>query len=318
MIHACFLNAEKLDFNQDLDFSALASLVAYSAFPSSRPEEILERATGQEVLLTKELPLGRSLIEGLPDSVRLICEAGTGYNNIDIVAARERGILVCNVPEYSTEAVAQLAITFILNLSISLPRQLHMLNARNFDNFTKAVQVPLAELRGKTLGLIGFGAIAQQTARIAQALGMEILVHTRTPKPELHAGVAFLSLEEVLRGSDYLSLHCPLSAETKHLINRERLSLMKPSAFLINTSRGGLVHEADLIEALQQGVIAGAGLDVQDPEPPEPDNPLFWMENVLLTPHIGWRRRETRQRLLDKVEQAVAAYLEGRPINIVN
>ena len=222
------------------------------------------------------------------------------------------------MPEYSTEAVAQLAITFILNLSISLPRQLQMLHGQNFDNFTKAVQVPLAELRGKTLGVIGFGAIAQQTARIAQVLGMEILVHTRTPRPEAHPGIGFESLDNVLRTSDYLTLHCPLNGDTRHLINRERLGLMKPTAFLINTSRGGLVLEADLIEALQNCVIAGAGLDVQDPEPPEPDNPLFRMENVLLTPHIGWRRRETRQRLVGKVVETIAAYLQGDPIHGVN
>ncbi|WP_005033884.1 NAD(P)-dependent oxidoreductase [Holophaga foetida] len=318
MIQACFLNAEKLDFHQDLDFSALASLVDYTSFSSSRPDQILERAAGQEVLICKELPLGKALIEGLSDSVKLICEAGTGYNNIDIAAARQRGILVCNVPEYSTEAVAQLAITFILNLSISLPRQLQMLHGQNFDNFTKAVQVPLAELRGKTLGVIGFGAIAQQTARIAQVLGMEILVHTRTPRPEAHPGIGFESLDNVLRTSDYLTLHCPLNGDTRHLINRERLLMMKPTAFLINTSRGGLVLEADLIEALQNCVIAGAGLDVQDPEPPEPDNPLFRMENVLLTPHIGWRRRETRQRLVGKVVETIAAYLQGDPIHGVN
>jgi len=318
MIHARFLNAEKLDYHRDLDFSALTGLVAYSSFPSSRPDEILERVAGQEVLICKELPLGRDLIEGFPDSVKLICEAGTGYNNIDIAAARQRGIAVCNVPEYSTEAVAQLAITFILNLSISLPRQLRMLQGQDFSNFTGPVQVPLAELQGKALGVVGFGAIAQATARIAQALGMRILVHTRTPRSEAHPGVTFLGLDEVLGASDYLSLHCPLNEATRHLIHRESLARMKSSAFLINTSRGALIREADLIEALEKGIIAGAGLDVQDPEPPDPGNPLFQLENVLITPHIGWRRRESRQRLVGKVAETIAAFLRGGPLPVVN
>jgi len=240
------------------------------------------------------------------------------YNNIDIAAARQRGITVCNVPEYSTEAVAQLAITFILNLSISLPRQLRMLQGQDFSNFTGPVQVPLAELQGKALGVVGFGAIAQATARIAQALGMRILVHTRTPRSEAHPGVTFLGLDEVLGASDYLSLHCPLNEATRHLIHRESLARMKSSAFLINTSRGALIREADLIEALEKGIIAGAGLDVQDPEPPDPGNPLFQLENVLITPHIGWRRRESRQRLVGKVAETIAAFLRGGPLPVVN
>ena len=154
--------------------------------------------------------------------------------------------------------------------------------------------------------------------RIAQALGMRILVHTRTPRPEAHPSVTFLDLDEVLGASDYLTLHCPLNDATRHLINRGSLARMKPSAFLINTSRGGLVQEADLIEALEKGIIAGAGLDVQDPEPPDPGNPLFQLENVLITPHIGWRRRESRQRLVGKVAETIAAFLRGGPLPVVN
>lgn len=318
MFNTTFLNAARLDFNNNLDFSALAQLTKLTLYDSSSNTEILDRLKDQQIVITKELPVGRDLISQFPPSVKLICEAGTGYNNIDIAAAREKNIDVCNVPSYSTDAVAQLAITFILNLSISLSQQQNMLHNDNFENFTRHMQVPLTELSGKTLGVIGFGSIAQKTVIIAKALGMKVIVNTRTPKPEIIPDIEFVDLDNVLKRSDYLSLHCPLTTATKHLLDLDKLKLMKPSAFVINTSRGALIKETDLIEALQKGIVAGAGLDVQEIEPPEPGNPLYKMSNVILTPHIGWKRLETRQRLINVVAENIKAFIDGAPVNIVN
>ena len=172
------------------------------------------------------------------------------------------------------------------------------------------------EVNGKTLGLIGAGSIGRAVMKIALALDMEVLVYSRTPR-DYGPGVTCVSLEELLRRSDYVSLHCPLTAATRHLINRDALALMKPTAFLINTARGALVDEAALIDALRAGTIAGAGLDVQETEPPAADNPLYAMENVILTPHMGWKGLETRQRLVSLLAENIAAYLAGRPVNVV-
>jgi glycerate dehydrogenase len=313
-----FLNSAKLDFDNKLNFSPLMELTVLTKYAASSNEEILERVKDQNIIITKELPVGRDLIAQFPSSVELICEAGTGYNNIDITAARERNITVCNVPGYSTEAVAQLAVTFMLNLSSSVALQQIMLKQGNLVNFTKYLQVPHFELLNKTLGVIGYGNIGRQVIKIAQALGMNVLVYTRTPMPWVDSRVQFVSLEELLKQSDFVTVHCPLTADTRHLISRDRLKLMKPSAFIINTSRGAIIKETDLIEALQSGIIAGAALDVQDPEPPEADNPLFAMKNVILTPHIGWKCIESRQRLIELLAANIEAFIQEKPVNIVS
>jgi glycerate dehydrogenase len=318
MKNTVILNGAKLDFDSKLDFSSLSKLTTVTKYDVSSDEEILERVKGQHIIITKELSVGRDLISQFPASVELICEAGTGYNNIDIAAAREKNIAVCNVPSYSTEAVAQLVITFLLNLSSSLIQQQVMLHKKNFDNFTKYLQVPHFELQGKTLGIIGAGAIGKEVIKIALTLGMNILVHSRTPKSWGEAKVQSVSLEELLTQSDFVSIHCPLTADTRHLINKSRLKLMKPTSFIINTSRGPIIKETDLIAALQQGEIAGAALDVQDPEPPELNNPLFDMDNVILTPHIGWRRLESRQRLIKLMADNIEAFIQGKPMNVVS
>jgi glycerate dehydrogenase len=318
MKNTVILNAAKLDFDNKLDFSSLSNLTTVTKYDASSNDEILERVQGQHIVITKELPVGRDLISQFPSSVELICEAGTGFNNIDIAAAKEKNIAVCNVPSYSTEAVAQLVITFILNQSSSLIRQQTMLQEKNFDNFTKHLQVPHFELQGKTLGVIGAGAIGKEVIKIALTLGMNILVYNRTPKPWGEAKVQFVSLAELLTQSDFVSIHCPLTPETKHLINKDKLKQMKPTAFIINSSRGPIIHEVDLIEALQQGIIAGAALDVQDPEPPQLNNPLFFMDNVILTPHIGWRRLESRQRLIGLMAENIESFIQGKPLNVVN
>lgn len=313
-----FLNATKLDFDQKLDFSSVQALTDLTNYDDTSNEQILERVQGQTVVITKEMPVGKDVISQFPDSVKLICEAGTGYNNIDIVAAREKGISVCNIPSYSTVAVAQLAMTFVLNLSASLPQQQSMLGRKDFSNFTKFLQVPHFEVAGKTLGVIGAGAIGRESIKIGVALGMNVLVYDPFPKEWTEGNVKNASLEDVLRQSDFITLHCPLMDSTRQIINKERIALMKPTAYIVNTSRGALIKEDDLVEALQQGRLAGAALDVQDPEPPALDNPLFAMDNVIMTPHIGWRRYESRQRLVDLVAENIKAFIDGKAVNVVN
>ncbi len=314
-----FLNAARIDFDSRLDFSSIEQTGTVIRHRDSAPEQVLERVAGQNIIITKEMPLTANLIEQFPSSVELICEAGTGYNNIDIAAARQKGISVCNIPSYSTGAVAQLVITFLLNWSISLTRQQVMIENRDFRNFGNRLAVPLFELQGKTLGLVGgSGAIGQAVARLARTLGMTVLVWSRSPGSWDDPGIRSVSLEELLRQSDAVSLHCPLTEETRHLIDKEKLQMMKPTALLINTARGPIIQELHLIEALQKGLIAGAALDVQDPEPPSQDNPLFTMDNVMLTPHIGWKREETRQRLIELTAENIAAFCQGAPVNVVN
>lgn len=318
MKNTVFLNSAKLDFDNKLNLLPLINLTNFTKYNESNNMEILERVKDQNIVITKELPIGRDLITQFPSSVKLICEAGTGYNNIDIVAAREKNITVCNIPGYSTEAVAQLAITFILNLISSLVPQQIMLKQNNFDNFTKYLQLPHFEIQKKTLGVIGAGTIGQKVMKTARILGMNVLVYSRTPKQWNDCNIKNTSLKELLKQSDFVSIHCPLTTDTKYLIDKEKLEMMKPSAFIINTSRGPIIKETDLIEALQKNVIAGAGLDVQDPEPPKLDNPLFSMPNVILTPHIGWKCFESRQRLIDILAENIVSFIEGKPINVVN
>lgn len=317
MKNTVFLNLGKIDFDQKLDFSSFEKLGNVTKYESSSNDEIVERVQNQNIVITKELPVGRDLILNFPPSVELICEAGTGYNNIDLEAAKEKNITVCNIPGYSTEAVAQLAITFMLCLSSSLTQQQVMLKQKNYDNFTKHLMLPHYEIQNKTLGIIGAGSIGMQVVKVARALGMNVLVYSRTPKSFDDPKIKFVSLEELLKSSDFVSLHCPLTPATRHIINKERLNMMKPSAFIINTARGALINEADLIEALKDGKIAGAGLDVQEEEPPKLDNPLYEMENVILTPHIGWKCFESRQRLIELLAKNVEEFINGTPINVV-
>ncbi|ALB46836.1 NAD(P)-dependent oxidoreductase [Clostridium beijerinckii] len=312
-----FLNASRINFDGQLDFSSLDNLGKVTKYEDSSNDEILERVKEQNIVITKELTINKELIEKFPSSVKLICEAGTGYNNIDIIAAREKGISVCNVPGYSSEAVAQLVITFILNLSSSLAQQQRMIENKNYSNFTKYLQVPHIEIQNKTLGIIGAGSIGIQVMNVAKALGMKILIYSRSYKDLGDSNIKFVSLEELLKESDFVTIHCPLTTETRYLIDKSRLDLMKSSSFIINTSRGAIIKETDLIEALNNKKIAGAALDVQDPEPPELNNPLFNMENVILTPHIGWKCFESRQRLINLLANNIEAFIKKEPVNII-
>lgn len=309
------LNSARMNYDGKLDMSVLSSDV--TEYAVTEQDQILERVQGMDVVVTKEMPVSGETIAQFPDSVKLICEAGTGYNNIDIEAARAKGITVCNIPAYSTERVAHTAIMMILNLSSTMQVQQAMLTKGDRSNFTKCLQVNHVEVNGKVLGVIGAGTIGREVIKVAQALGMKILAYTRTPRAD-EENLKYVSLEELLKESDYISLHCPLTPQTRHIINKDTIAMMKPTAFVINTGRGALIDEPALIEALQKGQIAGAGLDVQETEPPAQDNPLYDMPNVILTPHMGWKGLETRQRLVAILAANIKGFIEGKPQNVVS
>ena len=309
------VNASKMNYDHALDFSVLSSDV--QVYDNSTNEELIERIQGARVVVTKELPVGADLLSQFPDTVKLIVEAGTGYNNIDLNAAKERGITVCNIPAYSTERVAHTVIMMILNFASTMQKQIGMLAKGNRSNFTKYLQVSHTEVNGKTLGVVGAGHIGMEVIKVAKALGMNVLVHTRTPKAD-GDGIRYVSLDELLENSDYITLHCPLNEQTKYMINKEAISKMKPSAVIVNTGRGPLINEADLCEALAAKRIAGAGLDVQEVEPPAEDSPLYTLDNVIITPHMGWKGLETRQRLVGIIRDNVQAFFKGEPINVVS
>lgn len=309
------VNAGKMNYDKALDFSILSNDV--KVYEDSTNAELIERIQGARVVVTKELPVSADLLSQFPDTVELIVEAGTGYNNIDLDAAKKKGITVCNIPAYSTERVAHTVIMMILNFASTMQQQIGMLARGDRSNFTKYLQVSHTEVNGKTLGVVGAGHIGMEVIKVAKALGMNILVHTRTPKAD-GDGIRYVSLDELLENSDYISLHCPLNDQTKHLINKETIGKMKPNAVIVNTGRGPLINEKDLCEALAAKRIAGAGLDVQEVEPPVEDSPLYTLDNVIITPHMGWKGLETRQRLVGIIRDNVQAFFKGEPINVVS
>lgn len=306
------LNGRRVNYDGLIDYSILGADV--TVYEDSTPDRILPRLEGAEVAVTKELVLTPEQVLAMPDTVKLICEAGTGYNNIPLEACRQKGIMLCNIPAYSTQRVAQTAIMMLLNLSSHVQKQVRMLEKGDRSNFTKHLGVSHTEVNGKTLGVIGAGNIGRAVIRIAQALDMNILVYTRTPRED-EAGIHYCTLDEVLTRSDYISLHCPLNDQTRHIIDAAAIEKMKPTACIINTSRGALIDEPALIKALQEHRIAGAGLDVQETEPPVQDNPLYDLDNVVLTPHMGWKGLETRKRLVDILAANIKGYENGEPIN---
>ena len=309
------LNAGLVNYDGNIDYSQIASeVVIYDETPE---DKILERVDGFTIVVTKEMKVSGDIIRKFPDSVKMICEAGTGYNNINLDAVHEKGILLCNIPAYSSERVAHTAILLILNLASSMQKQIRMLSQGNHDNFHKHLMVDHVEVNGKTLGVIGYGNIAKEIIKVAQALGMKILVSTRTPRADTEK-IHFTTNEEVFKQSDFISLNCPLNESTRHMINKETLAMMKSTAYLINTARGALIDEEALIGALQNHAIAGAGLDVQEVEPLDDASPLYTMENVIITPHMGWRGLETRQRLVSLIRDNIRAFSKGQPINRVD
>jgi len=294
----------------DLSWGALEQLGEVMVYDRTPEELILERAAGAEVILTNKTPLDRGSLGALP-GLRYIGVLATGYNVIDAGAAREQGIVVTNVPAYGTDSVAQLTIALLLELChhVGMHSEAVRSGAWTASQDWSFWKTPQMELAGKTLGCVGFGRIGSQTARIAEALGMRVLVHSRS------RGV---SLDALLEQSDVVSLHCPLFPETRGMIGASQLQRMKPSAFLLNTSRGPLVVEQELADALNAGTIAGAGVDVLSVEPPAGGSPLFAARNCIVTPHIAWATREARARLLEIAAGNVAAFAVGAPENVVN
>ena len=301
----------------DITWDNLAALGELTVYDRTPPEGVTERIGNAEIVFTNKSLLPAEAIKALP-SLEYIGVLATGYNVVDIDAAREQSIPVTNIPGYGTESVAQM--TFALILELTQQPALHDASVHAGD-WTACPDFcywkkPLVELDGLTLGLVGYGAIGQAVARLGRALGMKILVHTRTTREE--ADTEFVDCETVFRESDVVSLHCPLTGENPEFVNAELLSLMKPTAYLINTARGPLVNEADLAKALNEEQIAGAATDVLSVEPPSADNPLFEAKNLIITPHIGWATRAARERLMNIAADNLRAFLNGTPQNVVN
>lgn len=302
----------------DLSWDALKALGEVVLFDRTPPDQVAARCADAEIIVTNKALVPREVIAALP-KLRFIAVTATGFNIVDAAAAKERGIPVSNVPLYGTRAVAQFTIALLLELCHRVGA--HADSVRAGDWVKSAdwcfARFPLLELDGLTFGVVGWGRIGQATAEIARAMGMKIIAASRSAKPP-RDGVEFLPVDEVFRRADVVSLHCPLTPETKSLVNAERLALMKPTAFLLNTSRGPLLDEAAVAAALNSGRLAAAGLDVLSTEPPKADNPLLSARNCLITPHQAWAAKAARARLMETTVANVKAFLAGRPENVVN
>lgn len=307
----------------DLSWEPLQQLGELQVYDRSTDAEVLQRIGDAELVLTNKVVFDPARFAALP-KLKYVGVTATGYNIIDIDAAREHGVTVTNVPAYSTASVAQMTFALLLEMTQQVGHHNHL---TSWGHWTEAPDFcfwdkPQVELEGLTIGLVGFGQIGQRVARIAAAFGMQVKVFTRTPdrcRGRLEfSQIHFTTLDDLLQGSEVVSLHCPLNDDTAELINAERLALMKPGAYLINTSRGALVDETALADALREKRLAGAGLDVLVQEPPLSDNRLLAAQNCFVTPHIAWATRASRQRLFDTLAANVKAFLYGTPQNVVN
>lgn len=303
----------------DLNWSELQSLGHCEIHDRTPSGQVLARAANAEIVLTNKVLLNRETLAAMP-GLRYIGVLATGYNVVDIAAARERNIPVTNIPDYSTRSVAQHTFALLLELSSHVGHHAQTVRDGKWSRSPDFCysDFPLIELDGLTLGVVGFGKIGGEVAKIAHAFGLRLLVHTRTKPEQLSSGVEHVPLDELFSRADIVSVHCPLTPETKNLVNAQRLALMKPSAFLLNTSRGPLVDEAALAAALNSGRLAGAALDVLATEPPPATNPLLAANNCLITPHLGWATRAARARLLKIACANLRAFLAGTPQNVVN
>lgn len=303
----------------DLSWAPLEALGECRVYERTAPADTVARARGVPILLTNKTVLDAARLAALPD-LRYIGVLATGTNVVDLAAARARGIPVTNVPGYSTPSVVQLTFALLLELTHHVGRHADGVRAGRWSRSPDFCywETPLLELAGRTFGCVGFGHVGRGVARVASAFGCTVLVHTRTPPVPPPAGTEFVDLETLFRTCDVVSLHCPLTDATRHLVNTERLAWMRPSAFLLNTGRGPLVDETALAAALNDGRLAGAGLDVLSVEPPPATNPLLTARNCLITPHLGWATRAARERLLAQAVENVRAFLAGHPTNVVN
>lgn len=303
----------------DLSWKWLEKYGTYAVFDRTEDSQAVERIGSADAVLINKVKITADVIQSCPD-LKYIGVNATGYNVVDIKAARERNIIVTNVPGYSTAAVAQQVFAFILTFANRIKEHSDSVFSGEWiksPDFTYW-KTPLTELEGKVMGIYGFGAIGKKTACISQSFGMKVLCHTRRKEAVAEfEGVSYCSTQDLFSNSDFISLHCPLTEDTKNLINEQTLSSMKKTAFIINTARGGLIDEEALQKALQKGRIAGFAADVISEEPMKPDNPLLRAPNTLLTPHIAWASFETRNRLMHIVEQNLACFISKNPQNMV-
>ncbi len=289
-------------------------------YDSSEQCEIVERAKDADILVTNKKLLTKEVLSQLP-KLKYISTLATGYNMIDTEYAREKGILASNIPAYSTDGVSQLVFALLLEITNNVA--LHN-NTVKEGEWTKSKhfcywKTPLTELSGKTMGIVGFGKIGAAVAQIANGFKMNVIAYSpNTRSYDGYGKVDFVTLDEVIKNSDVISLHCPLNKETEGLVNLEFLKKMKSSAYLINTSRGAVIVEDDLKKALDEGIIAGAGVDVLSVEPAKADNPLLTCEKCIITPHLAWASFESRSRLMDTLIKNIKGFLEGKPVNVVN
>jgi glycerate dehydrogenase len=304
----------------DLNWEGIKKFGNLEVYDRTAESLIVERCKGAEIIFTNKTPLRESVLSQLPD-LKYIGVLATGYNVVDVDYAKTRGIAVANVPGYGTASVVQM--TFALLLELCQHVQSHSDSVRQGDWASSPDfcywNYPLIELEGKSIGIIGFGSIGQKVADIATAFGMNIIGFSRTRSDQSHRkNFKWAELNDLLKESDVVSVHCPLFPETQGIINKGSLRLMKRTAFFLNTSRGPLMVDQDLADALNEGIIAGAGIDVLSVEPPSANNPLFKAKNCLITPHIAWATKEARSRLMGIAENNLSSFLNQKPINIVN
>ncbi len=300
-----------------LEMEKFGDLILYDR---TTDDKVIERIGDAEIVLTNKVALPREILKSVPN-LKYIGVTATGYNIVDTVAARELGIVVTNVPAYSTGSVAQLVFAFILEFCHHVGEHNRAVQDGQWVNSQDFTfwNYPLIELKNKTLGLIGYGAIGQAVATLAEAFGMNVLVYTRTAsKVQSTERIQYAALDDVLNASDFISLHCPLTDNTKELINKNSIQKMKTGSYLINTSRGPVISEQDVADALNIGKLAGAAVDVVAVEPIQSHNPLLKAKNCIITPHFGWAPIEARTRLMKTLADNVRAFIEGKPINVVN
>lgn len=301
----------------DLSWDQLRQLGDCTIYDRTAPEQVAERAKDAEILLINKVVMSRDVIAQLP-ALKYIGVLATGYNVVDVRATAERNITVTNIPVYGTASVAQMVFAHILNLAQHVAEHAQDVAAGQWGKCPDFCfwNFPMIELSGLILGIVGCGRIGRQTARIGQALGMKVIAYDKYPAPT--DGIEFVEMTELFKRADVISLHCPLTGDNEKFVNREMLALMKSSAFLVNTSRGPLIDEDALAEALNTGRIAGAGLDVLSVEPAQDDNPLLKAANCYVTPHIAWATVSARSRLMDTAVENLGAFLRGEPQNVVN
>ena len=302
----------------DLSWDAVSQLGELTVYDRTSSEEVIERSAGAEAILTNKTVITAEIMEALPD-LKYIGVLATGYNVVNIDAAREKGIVVTNIPAYSTPSVAQMVFAHILNIAQQVQHHSEEVRKGRWTNNADFCfwDTPLIELREKKIGLVGLGHTGFNTARIAIGFGMQVTAYTSKSSLQLPPEIKKRTLDELFSECDIVSLHCPLTDETKELVNAERLRLMKPTAILINTGRGPLVNEQDLADALNAGKLYAAGLDVLSSEPPKADNPLLTARNCYITPHIAWASLEARTRLMDILVENIKALQAGKPVNNV-